>query len=83
MRFLVTMLAITALPESFGINLLHYRRAIGVLAFYYAALHLTTYVVLDQGGLDFGAVWADILQQPYITIGMLNFITLVPAPSHR
>lgn len=77
LRFLVVGLAITPLRQSFGINLLRYRRAIGLLAFYYAALHLVTYVVLDQG-LDFEAVWADILKRPYITVGMLSLSLLVP-----
>ncbi len=77
LRFLVAGLAITPLRQLFGVNLLRYRRAIGLLAFYYAALHLLTYIVLDQG-LDFGAVWADILKRPYITIGMISFSLLVP-----
>jgi sulfoxide reductase heme-binding subunit YedZ len=54
-----------------------YRRAVGLLAFYYAALHLTVYMVLDQG-LDLAAIWADILKRPYITVGMLAFTILVP-----
>ena len=77
LRFLVAGLAITPLRQQLGINLLRYRRAIGLLAFYYAALHLLTYVVLDQA-LDFGAIWADILKRPYITVGMLSFLLLVP-----
>lgn len=77
LRFLVVGLAITPLRQSFGVNLLRYRRALGLLAFYYAALHLVTYVVLDQG-LDFDAVWADILKRPYITVGMLSFSLLAP-----
>jgi len=77
LRFLVAGLTITPLRQLFGVNLLRYRRAIGLLAFYYAALHLLTYIVLDQG-LDFGAVWDDVLKRPYITIGMLSFSLLVP-----
>ncbi len=77
LRFLVATLAITPLRQLLGINLLRYRRAIGLLAFYYAALHLITYVVLDQG-LDFAAIWADIVKRPYITIGMATFVILVP-----
>ena len=77
LRFLVAALAITPLRQLLGINLLRYRRAIGLLAFYYAALHLITYLVLDQG-LDFAAIWADIVKRPYITIGMATFIILVP-----
>ena len=77
LRFLVASLAITPLRRLGGPNLIRYRRAIGLLAFYYAALHLTTYMVLDQG-LDWAAIWADIVKRPYITVGMLAFVVLVP-----
>jgi sulfoxide reductase heme-binding subunit YedZ len=50
---------------------------LGLLAFYYAALHLTTYLVLDQG-LDMAAIVADIVKRPYITIGMATFVILIP-----
>lgn len=77
LRFLVAGLAITPLRRLGGPSLIRYRRAIGLLAFHYAALHLTTYLVLDQG-LDWVAIWADIVKRPYITVGMLAFIALVP-----
>jgi sulfoxide reductase heme-binding subunit YedZ len=77
LRFLIATLAITPLRQLFSINLLRYRRAIGLLAFYYAALHLITYLVLDQG-LDMAAIVADIVKRPYITIGMATFVILVP-----
>ena len=47
------------------------------MGFYYAVLHLTVYLVLDQG-LDLAAIWADIVKRPYITVGMLAFTMLVP-----
>lgn len=77
LRFLILSLAVTPLRELTGINLLRYRRALGLLCFFYATMHLTTYLVLDQG-LDFRAIWADVLKRPYITIGMLSFAVLVP-----
>jgi sulfoxide reductase heme-binding subunit YedZ len=77
LRFLIAGLAVTPLRQVFGINLLRYRRAIGLLAFYYAVIHLLTYMVLDQG-LDWAAIWADILKRPYITVGMASFALLVP-----
>jgi sulfoxide reductase heme-binding subunit YedZ len=77
LRFLIATLAITPLRQLFNLNLLRYRRAIGLLAFYYAALHLITYMVLDQG-LDMAAIVADIVKRPYITIGMATFVILVP-----
>jgi methionine sulfoxide reductase heme-binding subunit len=77
LRFLVATLAITPLRQLLGINLLRYRRAIGLLAFYYALLHLVTYLVLDQD-LDVALITADIIKRPYITIGMATFIVLIP-----
>jgi sulfoxide reductase heme-binding subunit YedZ len=77
LRFLIAALAITPLRRLGGPNLIRYRRAIGLLAFYYAALHLTVYMVLDQG-LDLSAIIADIIKRPYITVGMFAFLILVP-----
>ena len=77
LRFLILSLAITPLRRLGGPNLIRYRRAVGLLAFTYASLHLTVYMVLDQG-LDFAAIWADIVKRPYITVGMFAFIILVP-----
>jgi len=77
LRFLILTLGITPLRRLGGPNLVRYRRAIGLIAFYYAALHLTVYTVLDRG-LDLAAIWADIVKRPYITVGMLAFTILVP-----
>jgi sulfoxide reductase heme-binding subunit YedZ len=77
LRFLIAALAVTPLRRLGGPNLVRYRRAIGLLAFYYAALHLSVYLVLDKG-LDLATIWADIARRPYITIGMLAFAILVP-----
>lgn len=77
LRFLILCLCITPLRRLGGPNLIRYRRTVGLLAFYYAVLHLSVYVLLDRG-LDLGAIWADILKRPYITIGMLAFAVLLP-----
>jgi sulfoxide reductase heme-binding subunit YedZ len=77
LRFLIASLTITPLRRFGGPNLVRYRRAIGLLAFYYALLHLTTYLALDQG-FDLAAIWKDIVKRPYITIGMLAFAILLP-----
>jgi sulfoxide reductase heme-binding subunit YedZ len=77
LRFLILCLAITPLRRLGGPNLVRYRRAVGLLAFYYAALHLTVDTLLDQG-LDLAAIWADIVKRPYITVGMLAFAILLP-----
>lgn len=77
LRFLILSLAVTPLRRLGGPNLIRYRRTVGLLAFYYASLHLTVYLLLDQG-LDLAAIWADILKRPYITVGMFAFVILVP-----
>jgi sulfoxide reductase heme-binding subunit YedZ len=77
LRFLILTLAITPLRRLGLANLVRYRRAFGLLAFYYAALHVAVYTLLDQG-LDFAAIWADIVKRPYITVGMLAFTILLP-----
>ncbi len=77
LRFLVLGLTITPLRQIAKVNLLRYRRALGLLAFFYAAMHLGVYVLLDQS-LDLGAIWADIVKRPYITVGMFAFLVLVP-----
>lgn len=76
-RFLILTLAVTPLRDLDLFNGLRYRRALGLLAFYYAAMHLGTYWVLDQA-LNLSAVWADIVKRPFITFGMLAFTLLVP-----
>ncbi|MDX2205918.1 MAG: protein-methionine-sulfoxide reductase heme-binding subunit MsrQ [Hyphomicrobiaceae bacterium] len=77
LRFLILGLAITPLRRLGGPSLIRYRRAIGLLAFYYAAAHLAVYLVLDRG-LDLASIWADIVKRPYITAGMASFAILVP-----
>jgi len=77
LRFLVAGLAVTPLRPLFGPRLIRYRRTVGLLAFYYAALHVFVYLVLDQG-LDATAIVADIIKRPYITVGMIAFTILVP-----
>ena len=77
LRFLLLGLAITPLRQLNRLNLTRYRRAIGLLAFFYACFHLTVYMVLDQG-LNWWAIWQDIIKRPYITVGMATFIILLP-----
>ncbi len=76
LQLLVAGLAITPLRRHFGINLIKFRRALGLLAFFYVFLHLLVWAVLDVQLLS--QIWADILKRPYITVGMLGFALLVP-----
>ncbi|WP_312409565.1 protein-methionine-sulfoxide reductase heme-binding subunit MsrQ [Shinella sp.] len=77
LRFLVATLTITPLRDLFGINWIRYRRALGLLAFWYVLMHFLTYMVLDQY-LNFAAIIDDIVRRPFITIGMAAFVMLIP-----
>ena len=76
LQLLVAGLAITPLRRLAGVNLIRFRRAIGVLAFTYVALHLLVWLVLDVQALD--RIWADIVKRPYITVGMIGFLAMIP-----
>ncbi|MBV2144147.1 protein-methionine-sulfoxide reductase heme-binding subunit MsrQ [Falsochrobactrum sp. TDYN1] len=77
LRFLILTLLVTPVRDLTGISLLRYRRALGLLAFYYALMHFTAYMVLDQA-LNIPAIIADITRRPFITIGMASFALLIP-----
>lgn len=76
LQLLVAGLAITPLRKYVGLNLLKFRRAIGVLTFFYVLAHLLVWLVLDVQILS--QVWGDILKRPYITIGMGAFLMMIP-----
>jgi sulfoxide reductase heme-binding subunit YedZ len=78
LRWLLVCLAITPLRRLTGWQrVIQYRRMLGLFAFFYATLHLLTYVVLDQG-LAFEFILPDIVKRPYITMGMIAFTLMVP-----
>ena len=53
------------------------RRMIGLFAFYYVLLHLTTYVVLDHY-FNWKFLLKDVLKRPFITLGFISFLLLIP-----
>jgi sulfoxide reductase heme-binding subunit YedZ len=78
LRFLLLTLAVTPLRKLAGWTVLaRYRRMLGLWAFAYVALHLLSYVVLDQF-FDWTAIGIEILKHKFITAGMLAFVLLVP-----
>ena len=77
-RFLLIGLTLTPLRRFLGLSRLgQLCRMIGLYAVFYITLHVTAYVVVDQG-LDFGAIWHDILKRPYITVGVAGLLVLLP-----
>ncbi|MBE3640600.1 protein-methionine-sulfoxide reductase heme-binding subunit MsrQ [Mangrovicoccus algicola] len=73
---LLAGLAVTPLRRLAGLNLMRFRRAIGLVAFFYLCCHLLTWAVLDVQGL--AAAWADIVRRPYVTVGMAGLLLLLP-----
>ena len=76
LQVLIVVLAVTPLRTWTGINLTKFRRALGLLTFFYVFLHLLVWLVLDVQILS--QIWADILKRPYITIGMVGFTLMIP-----
>ena len=76
--FLLSTLAITPLRKLTGLTwLIRFRRLIGLFAFFYAALHFTTYIWLDKF-FDFPAMVKDVAKRPFITAGFTAFLLLIP-----
>ncbi|RKQ62183.1 sulfoxide reductase heme-binding subunit YedZ [Vogesella indigofera] len=78
LRFLLLTLCVSPL-RALGAPgwLLRLRRMLGLYAFFYACLHLLTYLWLDQF-FDWAAIVRDIVKRPFITVGMLAFGLLLP-----
>ena len=78
LRFLLLTLAISPLRRVTNINwLTKLRRMLGLFAFFYASMHFLTYIWLDQF-FDFAEILRDIPKRPFITIGFVSFILLIP-----
>jgi sulfoxide reductase heme-binding subunit YedZ len=78
LRFLVLVLAVTPLrlitrtPE-----LIRFRRSIGLAAFFYGCVHLLCYAWFDQN-LDLADIAKDLVKRPFIWLGMLCFVLMLP-----
>jgi methionine sulfoxide reductase heme-binding subunit len=94
LRFVVATVAVTPIRRITGWNrLIRFRRMIGLFAFFYASLHFLTYLVGDRfASLDFpdgfvawstvinllASIWEDIAKRPYITVGFITLVSMVP-----
>jgi sulfoxide reductase heme-binding subunit YedZ len=76
--FLCITLAVTPLRRLAGANwLVRLRRMLGLFAFFYAALHFMTFLWFDHF-FDLAEMWKDVLKRPFITVGFIAFVLLVP-----
>ena len=94
LRFVVATLAVTPVRRLTGWHrIIGFRRMIGLFAFFYGSLHFLTYVVGDRfASLDFpdgfvawstvvnlaASIWEDIAERPYITVGFIGFVSMIP-----
>ncbi len=78
LNFLLITLSVTPLRKLTGMNwLIRLRRMLGLFAFFYILLHFLTYAGLDQR-FDIAVIVEDIVERPYITIGMSALLLLLP-----
>ncbi|WP_416172104.1 sulfite oxidase heme-binding subunit YedZ [Actimicrobium sp. CCI2.3] len=71
-------LAITPLRKLTGWNwLIKLRRMTGLFAFFYVALHFTTFLWFDHA-FDVAAMFKDVVKRPFITVGFAAFVLLIP-----
>jgi sulfoxide reductase heme-binding subunit YedZ len=77
LQFLLLSLCVTPLLRYARVNLFRFRRALGLLAFAYAALHFLVWLLLDLQ-LRWGTIGAEIVKRPYLTIGFAGFLALMP-----
>jgi sulfoxide reductase heme-binding subunit YedZ len=78
LRLLLATLAITPLRRLAGrAEFVRFRRMLGMFAFFYACVHLTIYLVIDLGAY-WSQLFADIVKRPYITVGFVAWLLLIP-----
>ncbi len=78
LNLLLMTLLVTPVRQLAGLpHVVRLRRMLGLFAFFYVVLHFTVYVVLDLE-LNFRTLFADIAKRPYITIGFVALLLLIP-----
>lgn len=78
LRLVLITLAITPLRKFLKQpQLVRFRRVLGLFAFFYGCLHFTTWFLLDKS-LSFPEMWKDVVKRPFITVGFLAFVAMIP-----
>jgi methionine sulfoxide reductase heme-binding subunit len=78
LRLLLATLAVTPLRKLTGWNaLIRFRRMLGLFAFFYASIHLITYLVVDLGGF-WSQILVEIAKKPFVTVGFLAWLLMIP-----
>jgi methionine sulfoxide reductase heme-binding subunit len=75
---LLLTLTITPLRKLSGwVWIVRFRRTLGLMSFFFAVVHLASFLVLDHG-LDFTEISVDVVKRPFILLGILTFALLAP-----
>jgi methionine sulfoxide reductase heme-binding subunit len=77
LQLLILTLLVSPIRKLTGISFIKFRRAFGLMAFFYVCLHLSVWVALDKSFL-WGEIIKDLYKRPYIIIGMTAFTVLIP-----
>ncbi len=77
LQMLMITLLVTPVRNWSGVNFIKFRRAFGLTAFMYVCFHLLTWFVLDKQ-FFWDEIVKDLIKRPYIIIGMVNFLVLLP-----
>jgi sulfoxide reductase heme-binding subunit YedZ len=78
LRFVLFTLCITPLRKLLKQpQLTRFRRLLGLFAFFYGCLHFMTWFLLDKS-LNIGEMWKDVVKRPFITVGFLGFVAMIP-----
>jgi sulfoxide reductase heme-binding subunit YedZ len=78
LRFLLLTLAVTPLRRLTGWSwLLRFRRMLGLYAFFYGVMHLSSYVTFRRF-FDLGEIVRDIAERPFMTVGFTALVLMIP-----
>ena len=74
---LILTLCITPFSVLTGINFIRFRRAFGLMSFFYIILHFSTWLLLDMQ-LRWVEIAESLTRKPFIVFGMMGFLLLIP-----
>lgn len=77
LQLLIAGLMVTPLREITGVNLMRFRRMLGLMAFAYVVMHFSAWLVLDRQ-LDWPRILQDLTKRPYIILGFTGMLLLIP-----
>lgn len=77
LQLIILTLLISPIRRWTGVSLLKFRRAIGLVSFYYICGHMLVWIAIDQGW-NINTIIEEIIKRPFITVGMFGFLTMVP-----